>query len=187
MPHDQELVSQILRNGSEHALLMLVRKHEQAAFTLAVRTMGNRQDGEEIAQDAFMKSFKALDTLEDRSKYKPWLLRIVYHKCMDKLRLKKNILLDINEESVIDDNLIDPGPLEDILHQDIRKLINQSLLVLAEIDRAVITLFYLEGYSVKEVAKMTDLSISNVKIRLMRARGTLKKSIRNTGLLALTK
>lgn len=179
MKNDQELIDEILERDSAQALSLLVRKHQASVYNLIVKVVRNRQLAEELAQDTFIKSLKALHTLEDRAKYKPWLLRMAYHLAIDKVRLKKIPQSDIDESLLpITEHEKTPDPLVQLQQAERKKQVSLMLLQLDEVDRALMTLYYLEELSVQEVAETMALSSSNVKIRLMRARQQLKERLR---------
>lgn len=169
---DTELVQSILQKGSEYELLLLVKRHEQSAYNLALKMTGTKEEAEEICQDAFVKSFQDLKHLVDPGKYKAWLLSIVYRKSIDRLRLKKRYFTDLDDSLLVSENQAfeDWGSFSD-------ERISSALSHLSELDRGMITLHYLEGYAVKEIAEMMNLRESNVKVRMMRARNLLKEQM----------
>ncbi len=179
MKDDLELIDEILERDSAQALSLLVRKHQASVYNLIVKVVRNRELAEELAQDAFLKSLQALHTLEDRTKYKPWLLRMAYHLAIDKVRLKKISQSDIEESPLpITEHEKTPDPLAQLQQAERKKQVGLMLEQLDEVDRALMTLYYLEELSVQEVADAMALSVSNVKVRLMRARQQLKEKLR---------
>ncbi|MEZ4898532.1 MAG: RNA polymerase sigma factor [Saprospiraceae bacterium] len=165
-------------SGSERALTQLVRRHEQSTFNLVYRILMDQEEAEEVAQDAFLQSFKELHGLQDWSKYKSWLLTIAYRKAIDKVRLKKRITTELNNLDTQQGKFLNPPDIVEKMQQ-IRLKQELELLMdkLSELDRGLITLFYLEEFNIPAVADATGLTESNVKIRLMRARIFLKKEL----------
>jgi RNA polymerase sigma-70 factor (ECF subfamily) len=142
------------------------------------RILKNREGAEEIAQDAFVKSFKELDRLEDPAKYKSWLLKIAYRKSIDQVRLKKVQTIEVDEYAIPeDDHGTIPDPLVLLQKKQRNELVEALIEPLNEVDRGILILYYLEDFKVTEVAEATGLSESNIKIKLMRARAWLKSEL----------
>lgn len=180
MYSDKELIRQILRRGSEKALLQLVRRHEASVFNLAVRILGDAERAEEVAQDAFLKSFAGLKQLAAPNKYKAWLLKITYHKALDVMRKKKPPV--VNMDGYFSDERLKikttESPLQALQQAELKVVVAELLKELPTLDRTLLTLYYLEEYSIAEVADTVQLTPSNVKIRLMRARTWLRKRLK---------
>jgi RNA polymerase sigma-70 factor, ECF subfamily len=178
MQDDQLYITRIIESGSEAALYSLVRKYEKQVFNLCFRILRNREEAEEIAHDAFMKSFEELKKLEDQTKYGGWLLRIAYNKSIDFTRKKKVNLVSTDGNAVLSlkDDFYDT-PETALDKKDQKEWIESLLAQLPEVENSLITLFYLNGYGIKEVAEITNLTESNVKIKLMRCRELLKAKI----------
>jgi RNA polymerase sigma-70 factor (ECF subfamily) len=73
--------------GDTAAFALLVKKHQGMAFTLALKMVKSREEAEEVAQDAFLKAFRALRTYEQKARFSTWLYRIVY--TTDKHRVRR--------------------------------------------------------------------------------------------------
>src|SRR6478672_8612659 len=94
---DLALITAVL-NGNTATYAVLVKRHQRYVFTLAMRFAKNREDAEEIAQDCFVKAYRALGTFKQTSKFSTWLYTITYTTAMTFLRKKR---LDTHS---IDDN-----------------------------------------------------------------------------------
>jgi len=179
MQQDQYYIKQILSEGAEEALYKLVKRYQKQVFNLCYRVIRNREEAEEAAQDVFLKAFAQLNKLEDPAKFGGWLMRIAYHRAIDYARKDKKLPVELDEAGwsrIVDE--YEPGP-DELLHAKEKKaLIEELLALLPPVENALMTLFYLEEMSVKEVAKLTALSESNVKIKLMRTRETVRKLLR---------
>ncbi|HQQ03027.1 MAG TPA: sigma-70 family RNA polymerase sigma factor, partial [Bacteroidales bacterium] len=86
--NDQILIQRTLQ-GDQNAFAQLVEKYKQPAFGIAYQITANREDAEEIAMDAFVKAYQALNTFKFESKFSTWLYRIVYNTAISKKRKKK--------------------------------------------------------------------------------------------------
>lgn len=169
----------LVLSGKHQAYRYLVDKYQDYAFTLAFRILKNREDAEEAAQDAFIKAFRELSRFQKSSKFSTWLYKIIYHTAIDYSRKKKRKLVSLDQEEYKID-LEDTkyrSQWEKTCDEDRKKFINQAVNCLAEKDGAVITLFYLQEYSIEEISDITELSHSNVKVKLFRSRKKLKQHL----------
>lgn len=170
---DQYLIDRTLE-GNINSFGELVDRYQNFVFTIAIRILKVSEEAEEVAQDSFVKAYDSLSTFRGESKFSTWLYRIVYHKSLD--RIKKNNrhrTYEINEEITADRlDSIENG-LEFLMNEERSRLIKSCIAKLPEDDAAIITLYYYEEQSVKEISKVTDLSEDNVKIKLYRSRKKL--------------
>ncbi len=170
---DQYLIDKIL-NGDSSAFGELVDRYQNFVFTIAIRMLKVTEEAEEVAQDSFIKAFDSLASFRGEAKFSTWLYRIVYHKALD--RIKKNKRQQTYEiiEEITDDSLdhIENG-LEFMLNEERTKVIKRCIAQLPEDDAAIISLYYFEEQSVKEIAEITNLTEDNIKIKLYRSRKKL--------------
>ncbi|MDX1544333.1 MAG: RNA polymerase sigma factor [Christiangramia sp.] len=170
---DQQLIDKIL-SGDASAFGDLVDRYQNFVFTVAIRMLKVTEEAEEVAQDSFIKAFDSLSGFRGESKFSTWLYRIVYHKALD--RIKKNKRQQTYEiiEEIIDDGLdhIENG-LECMLSEERSRMINDCIKMLPEEEAAIISLYYFEEQSVREIAEITNLTEDNIKIKLYRSRKKL--------------
>ena len=170
---DQYLIDKTLE-GDNNSFGELVDRYQNFVYTIAIRILKVSEEAEEVAQDSFIKAFDSLKTFRGDSKFSTWLYRIVYHKSLD--RIKKNNrhrTYEINEEiTACRLDQIENG-LEFMMNEERSKMIRSCIAKLPEDDAVIITLFYFEEQSVKEISKVTDLSEDNIKIKLYRSRKKL--------------
>lgn len=171
MPSEKSLINAV-KAGDIEKYGQLVTLHSGKIFALANSLLKNREDAEEITQDVFLKAFKSLDNFRGDSKFSSYLYRICYNESMNKLRSRK-IEVDI-EDTIIEETNINDGFFR-IKHAEQKKYLNLALQKLNPEYAMVLTLFYLEEQSNKEIVEMTGMSLSNVKVRLHRARHALAK------------
>lgn len=172
-PNDIELISQVLA-GNVREFARLVDKYKNLAYTLAFRVVNNREDAEEVMQDAFVKAYRSLKDFRKESKFSTWLFRIVYNTAVSKKRLKKYDNQSIDDISVSKEIAMSREPDNEML-EDRKALLEKAMQKLAEDDRVLITLYYAEECTVEEINKVTGLSKSNIKVRLFRARKRLQE------------
>ena len=176
MELDQEIVDVIIDKGSTKSFRLLVEKYQSSIFTICFRIVKNREESEEIAQDVFIKCFRNLKNLKDRSKFRSWLMRIAYTMSIDRVRLKRvplDEIIDVTHESLIDTIT----PFTKIEAEERRQLLSHYINKLEKEQSAVITLFYLEDLPISDIAEITGLSKSNIKVLLFRGRKNLRKII----------
>ena len=170
---DQYLIDKVL-NGDTNAFGELVDRYQNFVFTIAIRILKVTEEAEEVAQDSFIKAFDSLSSFRGESKFSTWLYRIVYHKSLDRIKMnKRHRTYEIIEE-ITDDSLdhIENG-LEFMLSTERTNIIKKCIDQLPEDEAAIISLYYFEEQSVKEIAKVTDLTEDNIKIKLYRSRKKL--------------
>ncbi len=145
-------------------------------FTLALKILRDREEAEEVAQDVFVKSYQSLPGFKGKSKFSSWLYRITYNACMDVLKRKKKYSVPQDISVVNDANVEQEQDMLDLLMlKDRNKAIKDAIGKLPEDDQVMLLLYYFEELSLKEVAKIVNLSASNVKVKLHRSRKRLYK------------
>ncbi|MDR5589669.1 RNA polymerase sigma factor [Christiangramia sp. SM2212] len=170
---DQFLIDKVLQ-GDTNAFGELVDRYQNFVFTVAIRVLKVTEEAEEVAQDSFIKAYDSLSTFRGDSKFSTWLYRIVYHKSLDRIKMnKRHRTYEIIDE-ITDDSLdhIENG-LEFMLSEERTGIIKKCIALLPEDDAAIISLYYFEEQSVKEISKVTDLTEDNIKIKLYRSRKKL--------------
>jgi RNA polymerase sigma-70 factor (ECF subfamily) len=170
---DSDLVRKTLR-GDLKAFGELVDRYKHMVFTLACRILRNREDAEEIAQDTFVKAFKSLDTFLGDSKFSTWLYKIAYYHSLDKLKKKKRAIDTVSIDLKTPAKLqVMNEVLADLEQQDRSRLVKAAIDRLTEEDAVIITLFYFEDLSIREISEIVLLSPQNIKVRLYRGRKQL--------------
>jgi len=170
-----DLIIAKVKQGDMVAFNALIDEYKAMAFTLALKLMKNREDAEEVAQDAFVKAYKNINQFEGKSKFSTWLYTIVYNTALTRLRKKQLDMQDIDSHSVEGlSNYSESDAEWRRLQKDERSsYIKQALEGLVSEDQVVITLFYLDENSIAEICEITGWELSNVKVRLHRARKRL--------------
>ncbi|MDP4209397.1 MAG: RNA polymerase sigma factor [Bacteroidota bacterium] len=166
-------ITKVLK-GETNAYSFLVNRHKRMAYTLALKIVSVPEDAEEVAQDAFVKAYQSLGDFKGESKFSTWLFKIVYHLSVSKLRKKQLNTFSINDDRF---HTFDIGDSDNILSKITREeqdaMLRSAIDRLAAEEKALVTLYYTNESSVKEIAGITDDSESNVKIKLFRIRKKL--------------
>ncbi len=152
--------------GDQAIYAELVNKHKTYAFTIAQNILRNRQEAEEAAQDAFIKAYHHLSGFNRDSKFSTWLYRIVFNTAISYKR--KNRYEFDSIESVVVGYSQDADRILERL--DKKKYLHHALAKLNETDRTALTLFYLEEFSLEEIAEITGMQANTAKVRIHRAR-----------------
>ncbi len=168
-------------NGDNNAYAFLVNKYGKMAYTVALRVMRNKEDAEDTAQESFIKAFQKIRSFKNNSKFSTWLYTIVYRTAVYNLRKNK-----ITTQQ-IDDDITGSHTIEGINASELElndkllsKTVKEAIDKLPRTESLLITLFYINGNSVAEIRKITDLTESNIKVQLYRARKKLKKILKTT-------
>jgi len=178
-PHNEryamELIIAKVKNGDVAAFNVLVDEHKAMAFTLALRLLKSREDAEEVTQDSFLKAYKNIGQFKEQAKFSTWLYTIVYNTALTSLRKKKlktTEIEDLSSENLL--QLSEPDAEWRRLQKEERSgYIQLALTRLSNDDQVAITLFYLNENSLQEICEITNWELSNVKVRLHRARKRL--------------
>jgi RNA polymerase sigma-70 factor (ECF subfamily) len=172
---DESLISAI-RAGNNAAFAQLVGKYKRRVFGLAARFARDNDELEDICQNVFIKIYENLSSFRNDAPFEHWLTRVAVRTCHDALRdrrhEKNNLRLDDRAYELQDnaEKARDDARLA-------RDFLKSALSRLTPDERLVITLLELEGFSVREIAAVTDWSEANVKVRAHRARQALKRVV----------
>lgn len=161
------------QNGDQQAFSYLVEKYQRPVYNLSFRMLGNAQDAEDAAQEAFLRAYKAMKRYDNNRAFSSWLLSITAHYCIDQIRKKKFTVVSVEELSMpnLPDNT--PGVETKLSKKDEQLRIRELLEELSPIDRAAVIFYYWYDFSYQEISETLSLSISAVKSRLHRARRTM--------------
>ena len=184
---DTELVEAINAGDSE-LFQELVERYEQKLYNFGLRMCGDVCDAEDLVQETFLNVFRYLKDFRFETKFKNWLYRIATSVCIKKRRKskyapEKELSLDefiSKNDPPVTDEIPEWAqiPLEQLLNEELSKLLKDAILTLPEKYRLVVVLRDLEGFSTHETAQILNLKSSNVKVRLHRARLFLQDKLR---------
>ncbi|HLP77830.1 MAG TPA: sigma-70 family RNA polymerase sigma factor [Candidatus Paceibacterota bacterium] len=176
---DAELLDRI-RGGAVDEFAELVRRHQAHVFAILSRYERDAHRLEDLAQETFLKAWKALAQFDGRAPFEHWLSRIAVHAALDHLRKQKRSRNEIGFPELGEDALewlhndAEPGQLE---ARDARELLDAAMQRLSPTDRLVITLLEIEECSVKEISALTGWSSIAVRVRAVRARKRLRDAL----------
>jgi len=168
--------------GDVSAFESLVKKYDRNVFRIANHITHNREDAEDVVQDAFLKAYENLEQFQGQSKFYTWLVRIAVNEALMKLRKRRperTVSLDEDvktEEDSLPREVADwsPNPEQQYSQAELKDILTRTIQGLPPGFRTVFVLRDVEGLSTEETAEALDLSIPAVKSRLLRARLQLR-------------
>jgi RNA polymerase sigma factor (sigma-70 family) len=157
--------------GKSSAFSYIVDHHKDKVFNLAFRICGNHEEAEEIAQDSFLKAYRSLGRFKMKSTFATWIYRIVYNTAISYVRAKKKGILSLEDFPADAKDFLRNNASEEESEKEFRSsLISFALQKVTDEERGLITLFYFEEMSTEEIADVTGITKSNIKVKLFRAR-----------------
>ena len=179
-PTDKELIAEVL-DGHTASFEPLVVKYQPRIFALARRYARRENEVEDIAQTVFLKAFSKLSSYKGTAPFEHWLMRTATYTCYDFLRKhQRNREWNATDLSDEENDWFENLGEESHAHTDreaARALVDKLLDELKPEDRHIIILLELERKSIKDIADLTGLSESNVKVKAHRAREKMRKSV----------
>ncbi|WP_423129668.1 RNA polymerase sigma factor [Gaoshiqia sp. Z1-71] len=177
--NETDLIKRVL-DGEPRAYSVLLKRYQRPVHALIRQMIPCREDAEELAQDVFVKAFGRLDSFRGGSGLSTWLYRIAYNTTISYTRKKKLRYPDIDDKAL--DNIPDETVDELLDREDDETMMQQIEAAVEQLnpeDKALISLYYTQGKSVKELSDITALSADNVKIKLFRVRKKIVFLINN--------
>lgn len=170
------------KRGEMGAFEELVKRYDRNIFRIAQHITQNREDAEDVVQEAFLKSYQNLESFQEQSKFYTWLVRIAVNEALMKLRKRrtaKTVSLDEDvktEEDSVPREVADWAPNPEQLYKqaELHEILSKTIQGLPSSFRTVFVLRDVEGLSTEETAEALDLSVPAVKSRLLRARLQLR-------------
>jgi RNA polymerase sigma-70 factor, ECF subfamily len=182
---DEMALVNAAKGGDVSAFEQLVKRYDRNIFRIAQHITQNREDAEDVVQDAFLKAYGNLEQFQGNSKFYTWLVRIAVNESLMKLRRRRSdrtVSLDEDietEEDTMPREVADWSPNPEQLYKqgELRDILRKTIQGLPASFRTVFVLRDVEGLSTEEAAEALDLSIPAVKSRLLRARLQLRERL----------
>lgn len=179
---DETELQQRFREGDEDAFRELVERHHPSILNLCFKYVGNREDAEEVAQDVFIRAYRARASYEPRAKFSTYLYRIAVNLSLNRIRDRKrrlgrleNSLSEDRSPAVAEGN---PRPDEILERKEKEAAVREALDSLPEKQKTAVILKRFQGLSYDEIAGVMACSVSAVEARLHRAKLNLQKSLK---------
>ncbi len=180
MPASDELLFRRVQEGQREAFGQLVGRYQGRAFNVALRLLGHRQDAEDAVQEAFLKLYRSRASFNSRWRFSTWFYRVLTNACVDALRLRR-VSVPVSEAHL--GAGLSP---EDMLRAAERNRILARALKAVPVEaRVVLTLYYGEGRSYREIGAVRGTSVNTVKTHLRRGREALRRALQAEGVSGL--
>ncbi len=170
----EESYLRLVLEGDVSKFSWFIDRYKRMAFSIAYRVVNNREDAEEVVQDAFLKAFKSLGKFRGGSKFSTWFYRIVVNTALTRVRTATPMKESFDENAAdefLAENVESAYRTLDLSEQ--KKLVNDAMDEMSVEDRLFLTLYYLNENTIEEIAEITGIARENVKMKLHRARGRL--------------
>ena len=184
-PSEELVLVRAAKGGDDGAFGELVRRYDRNVFRIAQHITQNREDAEDVVQDAFLKAYTNLQQFQEQSKFYTWLVRIAVNEALMKLRRRRpERMVSLDEEIKTEDDSVprevadwSPNPEQNYNQAELREILSRTIQGLPPGFRTVFILRDVEGLSTEETAEALELSIPAVKSRLLRARLQLRERL----------
>ena len=171
--------------GDTQLYHQLIRPYERSVYMMALSYMKNEADAEDVAQEAFLKAFHHLATFRSESKFSTWLVGIALNEARSRLRREGVLRMESLDDTTEDGGHISPAVLRDwrevpseaLERKEVRQMLQRAITGLPEKYREVFILRDVEELNVFETAAALGITVTNVKVRLHRARLMLQKQL----------
>jgi len=177
---DTELINKILE-GELALYEILIRRNNPFLYKIGRSYNYNHEDTQDLMQDTLIDTYLNLSKFENRSSFKTWIIKIMINNCykkLHKLGYKNEIITEINEKAIpmfSDNSHTDTNKV--IMAKELNFVIENALIQIPLDYRIVFSLREITGLNVEETAQSLNISESNVKVRLNRAKAMLRKQI----------
>ena len=168
-------VQQAEGKAREDAFGELIVQFDSVAHGWAYNLLGDVHTAQDVVQDAFITAYQKIDDLHEPAAFPAWLKRIVLTYSHRRTRRKTPSLLPLEDEAQVSAPVSDPA----VTHEDreLKEQVNRAVRALPEHERVVTELFYITGYSQREIAERLALPLTTVKKRLQYAREHLRETM----------
>lgn len=183
MPMNEQTIQCVIRAkaGDEQSFSQLYYEYYQKVYALALQTVKNPADAEDVLQTTFIKAWRNLGSLQNPAAFNTWIQRITLNECTDLLR-RRNPMFSVDQTDEDDAPLIEIEsdlmlPEAYAEQEDLSARLRRIIFSLSDVQRQTITLFYFEGLKIPEIAEVMDCNENTVKSRLYLARKSIKTEI----------
>ena len=173
---DEALFRQV-QEGERDAFAVLVERYQRRAFAVALRMLGGHQDAEDVVQQTFLRLYEARAQYHPRWRLSTWFYRILTNACVDELR-RRRPAFPLEEE-------VEPpvhGPDHGLERAERDRLLHAALAAVPVEARIVLTLYYGDGRTYREIGAIRGVSVNTVKTHLRRGRLALRKALQARGI-----
>jgi RNA polymerase sigma-70 factor (ECF subfamily) len=177
---DETQLLERIRGGAMDEFTELVRRHQSRVFAVLHRYERDAQRLEDLAQETFVKAWRALGQFDGRAPFEHWISRIAVRVALDHLRKRQRVRNEVGFDELGEgalDWLQSDDEKNELGSSHAREILDAAMRELSPADQMVITLQEIEGRSVKEIADLMGISGVAVRVRALRARARLKSAL----------
>ncbi|HEU5453876.1 MAG TPA: sigma-70 family RNA polymerase sigma factor [Terriglobales bacterium] len=182
---DEMALVRAAKAGDIGAFEQLVKRYDRNVFRIANHITQNREDAEDVVQDAFLKAYENLKNFQEQSKFYTWLVRIAVNEALMRLRRRRpERMVSLDEDVKTEEDSMprevadwSPNPEQQYSQAELKDILGKTINGLPPSFRTVFVLRDVEGLSTEETAEALNLSIPAVKSRLLRARLQLRERL----------
>jgi len=168
----------LIGKGDNKAFELLVSRHQRPVYNLALRFLNDPDEAEDVAQDCFIRVYKAAATYTPDAKFTTWLYTIVRNLCFNVLRSRRQaVIVSVDDEAMPELPSRDEDQIERISRQQVSEKVRQAVSKLPENMRLVVILAKYHGLSYDEIAGIMGCSVNAVKLRVHRAKAILAEEL----------
>lgn len=172
--------------GKQEAYRRLMTKYRQLIYNLIFRMIRNKEDVEDLTQEAFIKAFNSLDKFDKQFSFSTWLFKIATNNCIDYLRKKKLNTFSIDKELGSEDDDYqfeipdsERTPDKNLMEDERKKILEEAIENLPSKYKSVILLRHRDEKDYEEIAKKLKLPLGTVKAHIFRGRELLNKYLKD--------
>ena len=180
---DEELVARS-RTGDMDSFNQLILRWERPIYALAYRVIGQEEDARDVAQETFLRAFRALPGFKGQAKFSSWIYRIALNLCRDWIRRKRRTPVSPLPDDVdISELAAEQGPSESVedlvARRELSAVVEEAMTLLPEEQRTAVILKEYHGMTFQEIADLQGCPLSTVKTRLYQGLSVLRKHLKD--------
>jgi RNA polymerase sigma-70 factor, ECF subfamily len=171
---DEAVLVERVRGGDPAAFEVLVNRYLRRAFSVAYRLLGQKEDAEDLVQEAFMAVLQRIDTFQAGRPFAPWFFRILVNRGLNARKARSLRAVDDIPDTAAHHG---PSPEREAERTELGERLRSAMERLPERQRTIVQLFDLEGMAGPEIAEILEISDGTVRWHLHEARKTLRQAL----------
>jgi RNA polymerase sigma factor (sigma-70 family) len=187
--NEEALLIKKVLHGDMNAYKTIILQNQRLVASVVFRMVQDKEDGEDLCQDIFLKAYEKLYTFRFQSKLSTWMANIAFNHCSNFIKKKKAFLFselyknkEVDEENMTGSYLAaltssDKDPDEKVEHKELSLHLKRSIDRLSVIQKTILCLFHENEFSLDEISTITRIPVNTVKSHLFRARAILKNEM----------
>ena len=173
--HEEAYHIKRVKAGEREAFSRIVDHYSDMVYTICLRMLSDQADAQDAAQEVFIKAYRSISGFRETSKFSTWLYRITYNHCISVIRKKVKVIDLVDELPDYEANEGDLTGIDLLSREERHNHLQRAMEALPETDAVVVMLFYYDELSLDEIAEVTNLTSSNIRIKLHRSRKKMYK------------